>query len=151
MTLPASAGAGVRAFTRIRIIMTKRTSKRGKATAPLSLRLTPAERKELELAAKRQSLSAYVRARLFSDLDNGIDFRETGRLSETARQQLLARILAELGRSDLSRSMAEFAESARLGVLPLTPDVLAEIQFACVHIRDLRRMLIRALGLSTKE
>lgn len=131
--------------------MTKRTSKRGKAIAPLSLRLTPAERKELELAAKGQSLSAYMRAKLFSDSDNGIVFRETDRLSERARQQLLARILAELGRSDLSRSMAEFAESARLGVLPLTPDVLAEIHSACAHIRDLRRILIGALGLRAKE
>jgi len=142
---------GIRAFIPICIIMTKRTSIRGKAAAPLSLRLTPTERKELEWTAKGQSLSAYVRARLFSDLDNEIDLRKTGRLSETARQQLLARILAEFGRSGLSRSMAEFAEAARLGVLPLTPDVLAEIRSACTHIRDLRRMLIRALGLTAKE
>ncbi|WP_127599613.1 hypothetical protein [Nitratireductor alexandrii] len=129
--------------------MTKRNSRHGKSPAPISLRVTPEERQALVTAAKGQTLSAYIRTRLFSDSAQGI--RETGRLSESARQQLLARILAELGRSALSRSMAEFAEAARLGVLPLTPEVLAEIRSARDHIRDLRRMLIRALGLQAED
>jgi len=103
------------------------------------------------MAAKGQSLSSYVRARLFSCTFKETEFRESARLSERAQYKLLARILGELGRSGLSRSMTEFADAARIGVLPLTPDVLAEIHCACAHIRDLRRMLIRALGLSVKE
>lgn len=38
-----------------------------------------------------------------------------------------------------------------MGVLPLTSDVLADIRNTCAHIQELRRMLIRALGLTTRD
>lgn len=139
------------ALSQNHITMTRRIQTRGKAPTPLSLRLTPIERKELETAAGGQSLSGYIRSRLFAANIEAPGDTDTIRLSGKARQQLLARILGEVGRSELSRSMAEFAEAARIGVLPLSPDVIAEIRGACTHIRDIRTMLIRALGLSAKD
>lgn len=139
------------ALSQNHITMTRRNQTRGNAPTPLSLRLTPIERKELETAATGQSLSAYIRSRLFAANVEAPGDTDTNRLSRKARQQLLARILGELGRSELSRSMAEFAEAARGGVLPLSPDVVAEIRSACAHIREVRNMLICALGLSKKD
>lgn len=119
--------------------------------APLSLRLTQEERETLEQAAKGQTLSAYVRQRLF-----GTDVKLEGRvgeirLSPMERQKLLAQILAELGSSRIGKSLAELAEAAQVGILPLSPDVLSEIRAACAHVRDLRAMLLRGLGLSPEK
>lgn len=110
----------------------------------VSLRLKPEEYAHLKTTAKAQSISAYIRARLFDSTDEPA---ASERLSPAARQRMLAQILARLGQSDMRRSLTDLAEAARLGALPLTPDVLADIHGACAAIMEMRTALIRALGL----
>lgn len=133
------------------LIMKKETNHGRKMPAPLSLRLTPEERRQLESAAKGETISAYIRSRLFHHTLAVDDLREEGRLSAQSRQVLLARILADLGRSGFANSLTEIAEAAHAGVMPLTPDIVETIEGACRQIRDIRRQLIRALGLKAED
>lgn len=131
--------------------MPQKTAKRGRAPAPISLRLTAEERRQLEQAAAGQTVSSYIRARLFAETPDLGDLREVGRLSVHARQMLLAKILADLGRSKIAASLSDLAEAARIGVLPMTPDTLVDIRNSCRQIRNIRRDLIRALGLRVSD
>lgn len=132
--------------------MSKKKAQRGHcAPAPISLRLTNEERSWLESAAKGHTISEYIRSRLFRQVPGVYDLREAGRLSAQNRQILLARILAELGRSGFAKSLTEIAQAARAGVLPLTPDVIETIEDACRQIRDIRGRLLRALGFNPED
>lgn len=129
-------------------IMSKKNIQRGhRSPAPISLRLSAEEKTQLETAAKGQTISAYIRSRLFHPILESQDCgRDASRLSPRARQTLLARMLAELGRQGFAKSLGDIAEAARAGVLPLSPDVLETVDVACRHIRDLRKHLMIALG-----
>lgn len=124
--------------------------KRGRLPAPLSLRLTPEERKILETAAQQgrfPTISAYIRARLFGQFAD-INLSSIERpSSKLAHYQLFARALSKLGELAVLRNLSDLAEAARIGVLPLTPDVLSNINAACAQIREMRDHLLRALGL----
>lgn len=127
--------------------MTKSNHSRGRSSVRVSVRLSPEERQALEQAAKGKTLSAYIRQKLLSaDTIN----TETIRLSPQARQKLLAQILASLGKSNLSVSLKEIAEAAKLGLLPLTEDVLADIKTATTQIKFIRKILLKALGLKPR-
>ncbi|WP_147283790.1 hypothetical protein [Bosea caraganae] len=133
--------------------MKKETNHGRKAPAPLSLRLTPEERRQLERDAGGHPLSAYIRHRLFSSpapssAPLGTD---TARISPGERQRQLAQILSRLGGCGIGRALLELADAARIGILPLTPDVLAELRSALRDIADLRADLLRALGLKPQE
>lgn len=133
---------------------TSKPSKGRRASSPLSLRLTPEERARLEAAAGNRALGAYIRARLFAEPEHGAVVAGTddaARLSPEVRQRLLAQILGMLGQSAAFRSLGELADAARIGVLPATPDVLAEIRAACAAIEEIRLTLLRALGLKPVE
>ncbi|MBP0614230.1 hypothetical protein [Jiella mangrovi] len=132
---------------------TKTRTKRGSVAAPISLRLTPEERAQLKIAAKGQSQSSYIRQRLFSGSDDAnspdLAFSAEQRLRPADRQRLLVQILANLGKAQIGASLVELSEAARLGVLPLTPDILTELRAACAHVTEIRSMLLRALGMGT--
>jgi hypothetical protein len=133
--------------------MTSKASKRRRASSPLSLRLTPEEREQLHAAAGRRTVSDYIRARLFGGPESAVasEAADSARLSPETRQRLLAQILGTLGQSAALRSLGDLAEAARIGVLPASPDVLAEIRAACAAILEMRDMLLRALGLRPPE
>lgn len=128
--------------------MTKSEPARSGPLSPISLRVTPEERAALENAAKGTSLSNYIRSRLFAP-ETGMEAEivEVSRLSPITRQQLLAQILGELGRSGIAQSLSDLGYAAQIGVLPLTPEVLADIRSACAHIAEMRSALLRGLGL----
>ena len=132
--------------------MTNKSSRGRRNPSPISLRLTQEELTLLKSAAKGQSLSAYIRNRLFckNQTSDSPDIKNT-RLSPQARQQLLAQILSKLGQSGLADSLDDLAYAARIGTLPLTPDVLSEIRTACALIQEIRDLLIRAVGLRPKD
>lgn len=100
---------------------------------PFSIRLTEAERAQLEHEAGSKPLAVYVRSKLLSN-----------------DKPSLARLLASLGASDLSRSMRDIAASARNGSFEETPDTLLSLEAACAAIEDIRMTLLRALGLRPK-
>ena len=125
--------------------------KRRRAPSPISIRVTPDERQILDAAAHEgrfSTVSAYIRSRLFSSVyADELGGRSSERLSAAERQKMLARILGKLGETKALRNLSDLAEAARLGVLPLAPDVLPDIHAACAAIADIRIMLLKALGL----
>lgn len=130
--------------------MTKTNLSQGQASASVTLRLSVEERQELKQTAnsRSQTLSAYIRTRLFgnSECDNG-----NPRLSPLERQKLLAQILSELAKSDLRASLKDMAQAAKIGALPLSQDVLADIDATIRHIKTIRKSLLIALGLNSGD
>ncbi len=124
--------------------MTKHNHSRGRASVPVSVRLSAEEKQELQNAAKGQTLSDYIRSKLFH---SGEVASNKLRFSAYERQKLLAQILAELAKTNLSTSLHEISQAAKIGALPLTPDALANINAAILHVKEMRKTLLQALGL----
>ncbi len=124
--------------------MTDKTPK----TIPFSIRLTPAERADLERRAGKQALGDYIRERLFGTASrpNQIAISAKPR-AVTAEREMLAAVLARLGQSDLARSMAALARSANIGALPVSPEIEATLGQACQHIAAMKSALMAALGI----
>lgn len=110
-----------------------RPARRKVKSKPFSIRLTDSERAQLEREAGSKPLAVYMRSKLLSN-----------------DKPTLARLLASLGSSDLSRSMRDIAAAARNGSFEETPETLLSLQAACAAIEDMRTTLLRALGLRPK-
>lgn len=110
-----------------------------KRPAPFSLRLSEDERARLVADASGQPLSAYIKEKLFRS--------RRSQYSNTADRKAMAQILALLGRSHLVANLNELSYAASIGALSLDPETLAELSAAIREVRDLRNMLIAALGL----
>lgn len=122
-------------------------SARSKRDAPFSIRFTAEERTRLELAAGKLSLGTYIKARLFDDLPPVPRQRGLSRVD----QSKLGQTLAMLGQSRLSSNMNQIAKAANRGTLPLTPDLIDDLNQACLDIKFMRHALMRALGLKPKQ
>lgn len=111
-------------------------------TTPISIRLTDAERDELTGRAGSRTLSDYIRACLF-----GIAAKARNAKTPAPAARDLAHILARLGASDLGPSLRELAYAAKIGALPVTPEIEGAIKSSCEAIVELRTELMRATGL----
>ena len=115
-----------------------------KTPPPLSLRLTVAERAALEKAAANNSLSAYIRGRLFGE---SAEKRKVRNRNPVKDQEALARVLRMLGRSRIANNLNQLAKDANCGALILDEETNAKIDEAYAHVISMRNELIRALGL----
>jgi hypothetical protein len=116
----------------------KETQKR---PAPLSLRLNRYERQELKRLAGDQPLGRFIKERIFSEAP-------VSRASEIAdRYQMLVRVLAALGESDVFANLDAIAKAIEAGDLVLSDGQEAQIAAACLLVLEMRNDLIRALGL----
>lgn len=113
--------------------------------APFSLRLTPEERLRLERDAGHQSVSAYVRFRLFDGAAASVGTRGVYPVRDHAA---LASALARLGQSRIANNLNQLARAANLGALDLTPELEAELHEACAAVLEVRSLLVAAVGLS---
>lgn len=111
--------------------------------APFSLRLTFDERARLEKDAAGLPLGAYIRERLF---DEKAQPRRTRGKFPVRDHEALARVLAELGRSRLASNLNQLARAANTGSLPVTPETEEDLARACATVAEIRRELLRALG-----
>lgn len=85
-------------------------------------------------------LGTYVRAKVLSTAPlNGVEQPEDDR-------KAIARILTRLGGSNLVGNLGDLARAANSGCLLVTPEVEAALLAAVHDIRDIRRMLLVALG-----
>jgi hypothetical protein len=125
-----------------------RKATKSKTPPPFSLRLTFEERAQLEDAANGVPLGAYIKAVLFKQELPKVQRRGTKPVADHAE---LARLLALLGASRLSSNVNQLAKAVHSGSLPVTPDTEAELNQACIDIREMRHMLVRALGLKDLE
>ena len=111
-----------------------RPKRRKSLSKPFSIRLSDAERRQLEREAGSQPLGSYMRSKLLGN-----------------DKRTLARILAALGSSDLAASMREIAQAARAGALQDSDDLQLSLRAACLTIEKMRHDLVRALGLKVRD
>lgn len=126
--------------------------KRSSKTRPFSLRFTDEERAYLNKRAGALSLAAYIRLKLFSECETPPTRRKPSRkrYSPSAELAVLGHMLGGLGRSELASSLSGIAEAARIGALPVTPELEQELHEACLAVQDMRRELISALGVKVQ-
>jgi len=115
-----------------------------KRSAPLSLRLSKAQRVRLEQDAAGMSLSAYIKWRLFDP--HTPPPRKRGK-APVKDHVILGRLIALLGGSNIASNIEELASAVRTGSLLVTPETEQAILQSNTDIADMRRMLIAAFGL----
>lgn len=114
-----------------------------KRPAPFSLRLTPDERQRLEAEASGVPLGTYIKAKLLGDAP--VRVRRSGRSVED--RQSLAQVLALLGKSRIANNLNQLAYAANIGSLPMTPETEDHLRNTLRDVRELRLVLLQALGL----
>ena len=112
-----------------------------KRPAPLSIRLSDKERRKLETLAGDQPLGSFIKSRMF--LENG----PHGAPNAVSRYEMLARLLAALGESEVFANLNVIAKAVQFGDLKLTDVQARQISAACLLVLEMRNDLIRALGL----
>ncbi|MBN8520842.1 MAG: plasmid mobilization relaxosome protein MobC [Alphaproteobacteria bacterium] len=117
--------------------------RRRKRLAPFSVRLTETERDRLMDEAKGLPLGTYIKAKA---LGGSFPPRRGSGFSVRDRQSL-AKALALLGGSRIANNLNQLAHAANIGTLPLTPETEADLLEALHHVREVRDLLIAALGL----
>lgn len=122
----------------------KSEKKSKKRPAPFSLRLSFDEKQKLIEDAGRQSISAYIKARLF---DPDTPVKQARGLNPVKDQKSLAQLLGMLGSSRIAKNLNELAEAARVGALPLGDETDKALRRACDDVRIMRRFLLAALGI----
>lgn len=116
------------------------TKVKRKRPAPLSLRLNDRELRALRQAAAGRSMNGYIRERLFGELSPSA-------MAVRDDHAALARVLGQLGRSDLFTSLAAIALAAERGRLSMDAETLSTLHDACDAITAMRGDLVIALGL----
>ena len=119
-----------------------------KQPSPISLRLSVEERAQLERDAGDRTLSSYIRWRLFgADVKPWPHRRPEKKLYRPHLDQvILAQLLGALGKSRLSSNLNQIAKAANIGTLPVSEELVNELNAACADIRDMRRRLIKAIN-----
>lgn len=115
-----------------------------KRPAPFSIRLSADERRRLINDAGTRPLGSYIRDRLLSE-NKPARLRRTGSTLED--REVFAKALALLGSSHISANLNQLVYLANSGSLPLSPETLGNLLEAVVAVRDIRRLLIEAVGL----
>lgn len=116
---------------------------RKKRAPPFSIRLSADERTRLAAEAKGVPLGAYIKAKALGEPP--LALRRPG--VSLADPTALAKLLALLGRSRLASNLNQLAYAANIGSLPMTPETEAELAGSLRDVRDMRRLLLKALGL----
>ena len=118
-----------------------------KAPAPFSLRLTPEERHRLEDQAAGQPLGAFIREQLLRANADTVPVRRTRGRYPVKDHKALGQLLARLGESSLASNINRLARAASSGCLPVTPESEEMLQHAATDIREMKRLLMDALGI----
>lgn len=116
-----------------------------KSSSPFCLRLSACERSRLEKDAAGLSLAEHTRQKLF---DESVPKRQTRGKYPVKDHKALGQVLGELGRTRMANNLNQLAKSVNLGCLILNPDEKAVLFAACADIREIKTMLIKALGLN---
>jgi hypothetical protein len=126
----------------------RQSGQRKKRMAPLSVRLSPEERTRLEALAGKQPIGAFVKSRMFAANDN-IPLQPYGRSPVHERKEL-ARILGFLARMDIFLILKELLKAMGNGHIQLKPEIESALNTAFLDLREIRCLLIEALGKKAK-
>ncbi|WP_441232119.1 plasmid mobilization relaxosome protein MobC [Tardiphaga sp. 215_C5_N2_1] len=115
-----------------------------KQAQPFSIRLTETEKEQLRKRAGSIPLGVFIRNLVFGD----------ERVIAVAAQRYplkdaepLGRLLGMLGQSRLANNLNQLAKAANQGSLPVTAELETDLSQACADIREMRHLLLRALGM----
>ncbi len=110
---------------------------------PLSIRLNDEERARLQRNAGDLPLSTYAKSVLFSD-----DVRTVRRSPRvvTGDRQILAKMLAQLGQSEVATSLYSLAREAQAGNLVMDTASQLSLFQACSDLKQMRDVLLASLG-----
>lgn len=118
-----------------------------KRLPPFSLRLSAEERARLVDEAAGVPLGAYIKAKV---LGSALSVRLRRSVLAIEDRTALAQALALLGRSRISNNLNQLAHLANIGALPMTPESEDELRATLSDVRELRRLLMVALGLKVE-
>jgi hypothetical protein len=125
--------------------------KRGRCRrpAPLSIRLSDAEKTALRQKAAGVPLGTFIKRVVFSG-EAGVKVVQRGRypVKDTAA---LGQVLGLLGKARLANNLNQLAKAANLGALPVTQETEADLRAACADVAAMRRLLLNALGVVRDE
>lgn len=121
---------------------------RRKRMAPLSIRLSPDERARLETMAGKQPIGAFVKSRLFAANDN-IPPQPNSRPIVNERVGF-AKILGMLAQMDVFLTLKELLKAVGNGHIQLRPETESALNAACLDLAEIRRLLIKALGIKAE-
>jgi len=116
-----------------------------KRPAPFSIRLSADERAALERKAGQRPLGSYIRAKLLGDSEKP---RKVSR-APTVDYALLGQVLGMLGKSEQVRCLFLLSVAAEAGHLELEDEDRIALNEACTSIREVRSLLVKALGLTS--
>ena len=121
----------------------KRAASAEKRPAPFSIRLSDQERAYLERKAGRRPLGKYIRVKLLGDQEAP---RKTTRAT-TIDYAMLGQVLGMLGKSEQISCLFHLLAAAEADRLALDDAEKKALFDACEEVRDMRALLITALGL----
>ena len=129
------------------------TKRRKPIAKPFSIRLSEDERKMLLREAGKLSLASHIRQKLFGETVSPRRGKRPSRKQQrpSMDRALLAQVLAALGRSEVAHSLQDIANAARMGALPVTPELIGELHRTCAEIRAMRDALMQALGIKPDD
>ncbi|MEO1194337.1 MAG: hypothetical protein AAFY02_21500 [Pseudomonadota bacterium] len=124
-----------------------------KRPPPFSIRFTEEERARLKRDAGTLSLAAYIRLKLLCEDDRPPPRKKLSkkRHSPSAELAVLGQLLGTIGKSEIASSLSDIAGAAKVGALPVSPELEQELQEACTAIQHMRRELIAALGVKAQD
>lgn len=106
---------------------------------PFSIRLSAGDRVRLEAEAQGMPLGAYIKAKALGD-------PPLKRVATVADRQALAQALALLGKTHYANNLNQLAHLANMGALPLTAEVMAELESTLRLIGEVRGLIVKAMG-----
>lgn len=118
----------------------KKTKKKRKGPAPVSIRFTQAQLDKLEEMAAGQALGTYIKAVVFKS-----------RRNTSSDYQKLAVALAMLGQLNPLTTLTDFLDAIENGTVTLPADIRQEVVQACADIRLIRKYLILGLGVKSED
>lgn len=127
------------------VVKPKPKSKSRNRPPPFSLRLSDAEKEALEAKAGQKPIGRYIKDTVFSDIVVPGRSKARSHYDDAA----IARLTAQLGKSRISSNLNQLAKLANMGNLPVDDEVIADLNEACVHVAQMRKALLRALGQRT--
>ena len=114
----------------------------GNRSAPLSIRLTEAEKACLREKAAGMPLGTFIKRTVLDDAAAPRRVRQ----SPVRDGEALGRVLALLGQSNLASSFNQLAKHANAGTLYCDEPTRIRLNEACEHVTSMRLLLLQALG-----
>ena len=124
------------------------TEKKKSYFPPISLRVSPEEKARLEHDAGDMTLSAYIRRQLFGD---DVVPRKR-RMNRPIKDHItVAQLFALIKQTQAWNNLNQIARGVNSGMWIVSPETEEILKDACKAIIEIRKMLMKALGLNAGD